>query len=332
MEYPSLDKPIAGAFRFNTDSSQLEIYDGNQWTGVLATSPNQQTGGARGVFFGRAEPTITDRIDYVNISTTGDAQDFGDLSGTSYAYATSSSRIRGFCAGGINPHGDVIDFITFSSTGNATDTGNLTQERYTIGGGCSDATRSIYGGGQSNSSPHPLYDILDYITSASGGDAVDFGNLSEAKNVMASASSQTRGLWAGGTQPSAVNTIDYVTIATTGNVSDFGDLSYTARETAGCSNATRGLVAGGYSPNVNIIEYVTMSTLGNSLDFGDMTMARSHHGSCSSSTRGLFASNLGNQDSIDYVQIMTTGNAADFGDLTAGGHNAGGTSNAHGGL
>jgi len=332
MEYPSLDKPNAGAFRFNTDSSQLEIYDGNQWTGVVATSPELQTGGARGVFFGRAEPTITDRIDYVNISTTGDAADFGDMSGTSYAYATSSSRIRGFCAGGINPHGDTIDFITFSSTGDATDFGNLTQERYTIGGGCSDATRSIYGGGQSNSSPHPLYDILDYIISATAGNAVDFGNLSEAKNVMASASSQTRGLWAGGTQPSAVNTIDYVTIATTGNATDFGDLSYTARETAGCSNAIRGLVAGGYSPNVNIIEYVTMSTLGNSSDFGDMTIVRSHHSSCSSSTRGLFASNLGNQASIDYVQIMTTGDAVDFGDLTAGGHNSGGTSNAHGGL
>ena len=47
MEYPSLDTPTAGAFRFNTDSDQLEIYDGNQWTGVLATSPELQTGGTR---------------------------------------------------------------------------------------------------------------------------------------------------------------------------------------------------------------------------------------------------------------------------------------------
>ena len=28
----------AGAIRFNTDSSQMEIYDGNQWTGMLSTS------------------------------------------------------------------------------------------------------------------------------------------------------------------------------------------------------------------------------------------------------------------------------------------------------
>ena len=25
----------AGAIRFNTDLSQMEIYDGNQWTGII---------------------------------------------------------------------------------------------------------------------------------------------------------------------------------------------------------------------------------------------------------------------------------------------------------
>ena len=49
MEYPSLDTAKAGAMRFNTDSSQLEIYDGNQWTGIEATSPELQTGGTRGL-------------------------------------------------------------------------------------------------------------------------------------------------------------------------------------------------------------------------------------------------------------------------------------------
>ena len=28
----------AGAIRFNTALSQMEIYDGNQWTGIVATS------------------------------------------------------------------------------------------------------------------------------------------------------------------------------------------------------------------------------------------------------------------------------------------------------
>ena len=42
----------AGATRFNSDSSQLEIYDGNQWTGILSTSPELQTGGTRGIAAG----------------------------------------------------------------------------------------------------------------------------------------------------------------------------------------------------------------------------------------------------------------------------------------
>ena len=79
MEYPSLDKPKAGAFRFNTDSSQLEIYDGNQWTGILSTSPEHQTGGTRGLQGGGEAPGDRDEIFYINIDTTGDAIDFGNL-------------------------------------------------------------------------------------------------------------------------------------------------------------------------------------------------------------------------------------------------------------
>ena len=336
------ENPQKGAFRFNTDTKHLEYYRGEilGWVEIEAshgqlgggTGSNAGTG-ARGVFFGRATPTITNMIDFVTIPTFGDAQDFGDMSGVSYTYATASSKIRGFCAGGSNPHADVIDFITFSSTGNATDTGNLTQARYQLAGGVNDSTRSIFGGGDHYGSPNAHYDILDYITSATGGNAVDFGNLTGSKRMCAAMSSSTRGIFAGG-NPSGgqENVIEYITISTLGNSSNFGDMSYTLKEGRGCSNSTRGLLAGGYSPNVNTIEYITMATFGNAVDFGDMTMARSHFASSSSQLRALFASSLSNTASIDTVEILTTGNAKDFGDLTAGGHNADGTSNAHGGL
>ena len=78
MEKPSLDTAKAGALRFNTDSSQMEIYDGNQWTGILGTSPELQTGGARGFAVGGRNPVYQDTIDFVTIPTTGNAQDFGD--------------------------------------------------------------------------------------------------------------------------------------------------------------------------------------------------------------------------------------------------------------
>ena len=78
MEYPSLDTAKAGAIRFNTDSNQMEIYDGNQWIGILATSSELETGGTRGLWGGRNNPH-TDAIDFVNMNTTGSASDFGNL-------------------------------------------------------------------------------------------------------------------------------------------------------------------------------------------------------------------------------------------------------------
>ena len=345
------DNPQKGALRFNTDSKHLEYYRGDTigWSEIeashgqlggvplfLGSEALSNTGtGARGVFFGRATPTIVNDIDFVTIPTFGNAQDFGDMSGVSYTYGTTSSKVRGFCAGGSNPHADVIDFITFSSTGNATDTGNLTQARYQLAGGVNDSTRSIFGGGDHYGSPNAHYNILDYITSATGGDAVDFGDLAGgSKRMCACMSSSTRGIFAGGNPgPASTNVIEYITISTTGNSEDFGDISsYNLKEGRGCSNSTRGLLAGGYSPNVNTIEYITMATFGNGIDFGDMDFARSHFASAASQLRALWASSLNNTATIDSVEILTTGNAVDFGDLTNGGHNADGTSNAHGGL
>ena len=94
MEYPSLNTATAGAMRFNTDLSQLEIYDGNQWTVISATSPDIQTGGTRGVLGagrseGGASQTKINNIQYINIATTGNALNFGDQ-------AVKRSRAVGF--------------------------------------------------------------------------------------------------------------------------------------------------------------------------------------------------------------------------------------------
>ena len=41
---------VAGSIRFNTDSSKLEIYNGEQWWEIDSTSPELQTGGTRGLY------------------------------------------------------------------------------------------------------------------------------------------------------------------------------------------------------------------------------------------------------------------------------------------
>ena len=104
IEHPSLDTPTSGSIRFNTDSSKLELYRGNEWVEIDSTSPEEQTGGARGLFGGGATPSDeVDTIDFVNIASTANAQDFGDLTLARDFVAACASRTRAFWAGGVNP-------------------------------------------------------------------------------------------------------------------------------------------------------------------------------------------------------------------------------------
>ena len=43
-EYQTIGNAPAGSIRFNTDSGKMEIYNGEQWWEIDATSPQQQTG------------------------------------------------------------------------------------------------------------------------------------------------------------------------------------------------------------------------------------------------------------------------------------------------
>ena len=337
MEYPSLDKPIAGAFRFNTDSSQLEIYDGNQWTVVLATSPELQTGGTRGLHMGGGYPNATSTVTYQQIDTTGNWTMFGDLTEGlgKINNAGFGSKTKGFLAGGRkyqagNTDYNIIQEHEFASTGNFNDFGDLSTTRNELMS-MSNTTRGVVAGGNNPTSTN----TIEYITMSSSGDAVDFGDQylligTSGGNI----SSPTRGLMCGGESPSAkVNTIQYITLSTLGNSADFGDMTIARRFPSAGGNAVRGINAQGTTPSAtNIIDYVTIATLGNAIDFGDVSAAAGASGGASSSpTR--FVMYEGNGTTAQYVQIMTTGDTVDFGDITdREGGGSGGNSNGHGGL
>ena len=78
-EKSALDTAPAGSIRFNTDSSKLEIYNGEQWWEIDATSPELQTGGTRGVVLGgyKYPNGGSNQIGHINISTTGNEVDSG---------------------------------------------------------------------------------------------------------------------------------------------------------------------------------------------------------------------------------------------------------------
>ena len=335
-----------GTLRFNTDVGSLEVFRGKTigWEQIqrrdgqyLGGGTGSNTGtGTRGVFGMRAEPSITDSIDFITISTLGNAQDFGNSTDARYTYSTCASSTRGFMGGGFSGLVDTIDFVTFASTGDATDFGNLTQSRWVMCQGAADSTRGMFVGGL-NPSPSTTYNIIDYITMASAGDAQDFGDISSTRRMGSGCQSSTRAIFAGGYTPSNTNVIDFVTTSTTGNAADFGDLNYEQKNGAAASNSTRGLFFGGNdggNPYNNNISFITIATLGNAVDFGDATVSAGGGGASSSPTRAVRGGGLapGNSNVIDFVEILTTGNAVDFGNLVASGHNLQGFSNGHGGL
>ena len=64
---------------------------------------------------GYISPTGTDNIEYVTIATTGDSQDFGDLTQGRGNFTGLCSSTRGVFAGGTNPSNNIIDFVTILS-------------------------------------------------------------------------------------------------------------------------------------------------------------------------------------------------------------------------
>ena len=333
----------AGAIRFNTDTSQMEIYDGNQWTGILATSPYLETGGTRAMMLAGAYPVNTD-IQIFNIATTGNAVDSGfDFGVSRYLGGAASDRTRGVYFGGYSVSAQ-IRFNSIPSVGSTTEFGDLTSARFGATG-VSNSTRgiSLGGSGPSGSTIGAGMNNIDYVTIQSLGDAVDFGDLIQELASCQSCQSQTRGIITGGIQDSdnaAQNGIEYITMSTLGNAKDFGDMSAAHRgnNNGGGGNAVRGIFHIGSSYS-NILEFITIATLGNSTDFGDDVMQRGGGiGFFSSPTRTVLGG--GNQPSdnetntIAYVQTMTTGNAVDFGDLINSDSAKSGycVSNGHGGL
>ena len=296
---------------------------------------------ARGLFGGGAEPfnTKLNLIEFITISTTGNTQDFGDLTVARGSHFGCSSNVRGVFAGGASPSaGNIIDFVTISTPGDASDFGDLTIAA-SNGSGASNSTRGVFALGNA-----PTYtDSIDFITIFTGGNGLNFGDLTQSRDQLGSCASTTRGLFAGGLitpTPSVnlTNIIDFVTISTTAKATDFGDLlqggSNGVRRCGGLSNAIRGLFAGGESTGAqsNIISFITMATTGDAQDFGDLSAAVSQaDNGASSSVRGVFHLTSPANTTLHYVTINTAGNSTDFGDMTSASTVAG-MSNGHGGL
>ena len=271
-------------------------------------------------------------IDYYDITTPGNASDFGSTLGTVVhgTAVSSGSRV-------VYSEYSPVKYATLvpATTGNASEFGDHYISTYYRQNSVTDGSRGVFGGTDNYQTNK------EYITIASTGTASDWGyNSTLGRGYGGGAGNGTIGLFIGGSVSSSdgrsTNVVDYITIQVPSDATDFGDLSQGLRIRGATSDTTRAICGGGMTTSndvyTNEIQYFTMATTGNSTDFGDLT--RNTNAQCTGD--GTYATWNGGMTSpgpvyytnvIERVTIQTPGNSSDFGDLYHGtntGYGAGG--------
>ena len=208
----------------------------------------------------------------------------------------------------------IAGISTFSGTSGMVMPGGPTEHR----GG---RDRGIHGGGNTNPAQS---NVIDYITIATTGDAIDFGDLTIARSQISACGGYTRGHFNGGSPDTT--RMDYVVFSSKGGASEWGDLTQGRATYAATSNGKRGLVYGGTPSNNNLIEYFSMATQGSASDFGDQIYNQREQGCLENSTRSVVAGGWGDPTApfqgnsgpikfISYNYFETLGNTVHFGEL-----------------
>ena len=127
------------------------------------------------------------------------------------------------------------------TTGDVTDFGDLSSQKKGSGkGNSSNSTRAIFCG--EDKSGDTITNVIEFITIATTGNSIDFGDATTNITTVANLFSSTRGVFSGGYNGSSnVNSIQFVEIATTGNAQDFGDCTLTNASRTGASSGHGGL-------------------------------------------------------------------------------------------
>ena len=201
---------------------------------LLAAFSNSTRGVAAG-----GQPR-NDVIDYFTMATTGTAQDFGDLPANDIFGSGLASTTRGLIKDGSNDD-NTITFVTISSTGDSVDYGDLSVSRGTHVQTAANATRGIFAGGNGPAPASPSNNEIQFVTIATLGNSIDFGDLTRSTSeTNAGTSDSTRAIFMGN-GPSNGDTIDLVEISTTGDAVDFGNLTSSRTHNCACSNGHGGL-------------------------------------------------------------------------------------------
>jgi hypothetical protein len=138
----------------------------------------------RGLFAVSDSPSNSSLINAITISNTGNAVEFGNLTTKNESTNASgfSNSTRGVWGSRLlttpNAVTNTIDYVTISTFGNAVDFGDATTSG-APGGAVASSVRGVFCVGFNPTLSPGLRDqnVLNYVTIASTGDAIDFGDL-----------------------------------------------------------------------------------------------------------------------------------------------------------
>ena len=129
----------------------------------------------RGVLAGGTGPANVSDISFITISTTGNDNQFGDLSTVSNSVGGCSNSTRAIFR---IRESTTIDTIQIATRGNGTSFGSGPSSIH--GSWANSPTRGVFGTYINAPSPTALSNI-NYISLQTGGDSIDFGDLSQAR-------------------------------------------------------------------------------------------------------------------------------------------------------
>ncbi len=253
------------------------------------------------------------------------------------------SRGRGLWAGGTPaPLQFTVDYVNIASRGNTKNWGDMRVGRYIGQNAVGGETRVVFCGGYGLSPSPETSDTnaMDYGVIQSGGQCIDFGNLTRTDRGAGTGGNSTRGIYWGG-QSAPAERIDYFQIHTVGDAIEFVNLGGSARSGQMCSASPVKLVRSPSGGTVSDMASLLFSTTGTVTDFGDARTTSYYLGTASSGVRGILAGgtnplaspSFGNnhiERSVQHYNFASGGNTTPFGDLIQGSAYAGASSMTRG--
>ena len=251
-----------------------------------------------------------------------------------------SGRGRGLWAGGTPSSLQfAVDYVNIATRGNTINWGDMRVGRYIGQNAVGGEVRVIFCGGYGLSPSPETSDVnaMDYGTIASGGQCVDFGNLTRTDRGAGTGGNSTRGIYWGG-QSAPAERIDYFEIQTTGNAIEFVNLGGSARSGQMCSASPIKCVRSSSGDTNSDMAYLNFSTTGKVIDFGDARTSAFYLGTASNGVRGIIAGGSINfptpsshiETSVQHFNFASGGNTTPFGDLQQGSAYSGASSMTRG--